>query len=593
MGGAHVDFPPSREVPGAPSQLPSDAYPLLYPRELNKRGIREIQACWVAAARRAQRAGFDIVYVYGAHGYLPMQFLSPFYNKRTDEYGGSLPNRARFWLETLELVRDATGDDCAIAARIGIDDTRTRGIDVDEALEFVALADALVDLWDVNMSTIAEGWIDMRPSRLDRAGYQVPTTSRIREATAKPIVGVSRLTDPDQMADIVRTGGWDVIGAARPSIADPFLPRKINEGRVDEIRECIGCNVCISRVLGGFGVACTQNPTAGEEYRRGWTPERFTRARNADRDVLVVGAGAAGLECAMTLAKRGMRRVHLVEAGADIGGYVATAARLPGLGEWARVVDYRRAQLARLKNVEVITGVRLEASEVREYGAEIVVLATGARWRQDGITHLSHEPLPGASAPHVLTPERVMLGDAPLGGEIVVFDCEGYFMGVGLAQLLAERKPRPHVHLVTPLAVAGPYLDKTLEGYPVRQRLAELGVEVHVETEVAAIGDADCVVRRYERERLLHADTVILATARQSNDALYGELTGAPQALAAAGIEHVFAIGDCVAPRLIADCIFDGHRLAREIDEEDPSRALPFLRERPAHAHIVADCPTG
>ena len=208
--------------------------------------------------------------------------------------------------------------------------------------------------------------------------------------------------------------------------------------------------------------------------------------------------------------------------------------------------------------------------------------------RQDGVTHLSHEPLHGASAPHVLTPERVLLGDATPGEEIVVFDCEGYFMGVGLAQLLAERKPRPRVHLVTPLAVAGPYLDKTLEGYPVRQRLVQLGIEIHVETEVVAIGDAECVLRHYGHERPVRADTVVLATARHSHDALYRELTAAPEELAAADIEHVFAIGDCVAPRLIADCIFDGHRLAREIDAQDPSRPLPFLRERPAHVPLRA-----
>ena len=136
----------------------------------------------------------------------------------------------------------------------------------------------------------------------------------MREATAKPIVGVGRLTNPDLMAEIVRSGVWDLIGAARPSIADPFLPTKIEEGRYDEIRECIGCNVCISKADSGNHIGCTQNATAGEEYRRGWHPERFERAANADNDVLVVGAGPAGMECAIVLGKRGFRRVHLVDA---------------------------------------------------------------------------------------------------------------------------------------------------------------------------------------------------------------------------------------------------------------------------------------
>src|SRR5439155_15545068 len=168
----------------------------------------------------------------------------------------------------------------------------------------------------------------------------------------------------------------------------------------DEIRECIGCNICLMRVMVADHIACTQNATAGEEYRRGWSPESFERATDADRDVLVVGAGAAGMECAIVLAKRGLRRVHLVEAGADLGGYAALAATLPGLAEWRRLVDYRRIQLAKLRNVEVLTSVELDAAGAREYGADLIVVATGAHWVGDGTSHLSHDPLPGAALPH-------------------------------------------------------------------------------------------------------------------------------------------------------------------------------------------------
>src|SRR5207237_851488 len=231
-GGPTSEGSASREIPGAPSQIPSDLNQLSYPRELDRAGIRELESLYAAAARRARDAGFDIVYVYGAHSFLPLQFLSSFYNKRTDEYGGPLPNRARFWLETLELVREAVGDECAIAARLAVDARGPNGIELEEGLEFVSLADHLVDLWDVN----------------------------------------------------------------------------IGEGRLDEIRECIGCNVCLARALDHHQIACTQNPTAGEEFRRGWHPERFERSANADRDVLVVGAGAAGMECALVLGKRGMSR---------------------------------------------------------------------------------------------------------------------------------------------------------------------------------------------------------------------------------------------------------------------------------------------
>src|SRR5919202_5446952 len=331
----------------APSQLASD-YLLVVPKAMERADIRRVQADWARAALRARDAGFDIVYVYGAHSYLPMQFLSPYYNKRTDEYGGSLENRARFWIETLDLVREAVGDDCAIASRTAVAAGGPYGVELEEGLAFVGLADHLVDLWDVNVGSALEWSKDSGASSFFQGGWQLDAQGRVREMTAKPIVGVGRFTNPDTMADAIRSGALDVIGAARPSIADPFLPRKIEEGRFDEIRECIGCNVCIARALYHHQIVCTQNATAGEEFRRGWHPERFEQAAIADRDVLVVGAGAAGMECAIVLGKRGLRRVHLVEAEAELGGCLRWITRLPGLGEWARVVNWRKIQLAKL-----------------------------------------------------------------------------------------------------------------------------------------------------------------------------------------------------------------------------------------------------
>ena len=319
--------------------------------------IRRVQADWVRGCKAGRAPSASTSSTCTADtSYLLTQFLSPFTNKRTDAYGGSLENRSRMWIETLELVKEAVGDAAAVAVRIGVD--LTPGIDVDEALAFVRLADPLVDLWDVNVGSIALWSHDSGASRFFAEGYQLEWTARVREATAKPIVGVGRFTSPDRMAEVIRSGAIDLIGAARPSIADPFLPRKIEEGRYDEIRECIGCNVCISRSESGHHLGCTQNATAGEEYRRGWHPERFERAANADRDVLVVGAGPAGMECAIVLGKRGFRRVHLVDAAAEIGGSMRWVPQLPGLGEWARVVNWRRIQLEKLKNVEVLTGLR-------------------------------------------------------------------------------------------------------------------------------------------------------------------------------------------------------------------------------------------
>jgi dimethylamine/trimethylamine dehydrogenase len=581
-GGAHGTGRESRWPAVAPSQLASDYYSFVVGKAMELDDIRRIRADWVRAARLARDAGFDIVYVYGGHSYLPLQFLSPFYNKRSDAYGGSLENRARFWLETLEAVREAVGDDCAIAVRLCVEALGPAGVELEEGLGFVRLADRLVDLWDVNVGSILEWSKDSGASRFFEEGYQLEWTSRVRDATGKPIVGVGRLTNPDRMADIIRSGVWDLIGAARPSIADPFLPKKVEEGRYGEVRECIGCNVCVLKAESGNHIGCTQNATAGEEYRRGWHPERFEPAENRDRDVLVVGAGPAGMECAIVLGKRGFRRVHLVEAEPEIGGIMRWVPQLPGLGEWGRVLNWRAVQLSKLANVEVLAGLRLDAAGVREYGAEVVVVATGARWSTDGLNFVTHEAIPGADAslPHVLTPEQVMLaGKTPPGGRVLVFDAEGYFMAAGLAEKL--RGDGFEVELVTPHERVAPVCDETLEGPLLRQHLHGLGIRQRPGTMLTAIEPGRVTAADEVGEALeLEADAVVLVTQRLSNETLYLELKAGAETLADEGIEALYRIGDCVSPRIIAEAIFDGHRLGREIDSENPAIPLPYKRER-------------
>ncbi|HEX5191311.1 MAG TPA: FAD-binding protein [Solirubrobacteraceae bacterium] len=580
--GVHAVRHESRWPAIAPSQLPSDLEPFVVPKAMEHSDIRRVQADWVRAARMARDVGFDIIYVYGGHSYLPLQFLSPFYNHRTDAYGGPLANRARFWLQTLELVRDAVSDDCAIAVRLAVEALGPAGVELDEGLQFVRLADPLVDLWDVNVGSIAEWSKDSGSSRFFAEGYQLQWTGRVRAATAKPIVGVGRLTDPDRMAEIVRSGAWDLIGAARPSIADPFLPRKLSEGRYGEVRECIGCNVCVLKSEVGGHIGCTQNATAGEEHRRGWHPERFPRAANADLSVLVVGAGPAGMECAIVLGRRGLRNVHLVEAAAELGGHMRWVPRLPGLGEWRRVVNWRTIQLQRLANVTVMPGLELDVPAIREYGAEIVVLATGAGWAGDGLTGIGHVPVPGAdpTLAHVLTPEQIMLdGKRPPGERVVVYDAEGYTVGPGLAELLAHEGAS--VQLMTPLAQVAPMCDHTLEGPLLRARLHDAGVRLRRNVTLTAI-EAGLLrgTGEFGEPLEVRADAVVLVTRRRSQDALYHELAADSDALSREGIVSLHRVGDCVAPRLTADAIFDGHRLAREVDAADPAVPLPYRRER-------------
>ena len=244
------------------SQIPSDFEHLTYCIEMDKDDIRDVQQMYVDAAVRARTAGFDIVYVYGSHSYLPQQFLTPYYNKRTDEYGGSLENRARFWIETIEKVKEAVGDDTAIAVRLSCDMFLGEpGTQLErDAVPFAKMADHLVDVWDINLSGIAEWGEDATPSRFYASGRAIPWQKRISEVVTKPVLGVGRWTNPDLMVEAINSGALDIIATCRPSIADPFLPKKIEEGRLDDIRECIGCNVCISRwEIGGPPLICTQN----------------------------------------------------------------------------------------------------------------------------------------------------------------------------------------------------------------------------------------------------------------------------------------------------------------------------------------------
>lgn len=561
----------------APSARAADVRWGSQAREMAGDDIARVQSDFVASARLARDAGFDIVYVYGAHGYLLSQFLSSWYNVRTDGYGGSLAGRARFALETLELVRDAVGEDCAIATRICLDGRRgVKGIRVEEMLGFIGMADPLVDLFDVTVGSWPE---DSGTSRYYPEGHQLAWTSQVRDATQKPIVGVGRYTNPDQMAALLRDGRFDLIGAARPAIADPFLPRKVAEGRLSDIRECTGANVCILKEEDFRHLGCIQNPTAGEEYRRGWHPERIDPTSDPDRRVLVIGAGPAGMECALTLGNRGFDAVHLVEAEDEIGGRLTWTRRLPTLGDWGRITDWRATQLERLDNVSVITGRAMTAADVLDYGADIVIVATGSRWSDDGTQPGTRQPILGAAGS--LTPERVMAGARPAGQRVAVYDVDGYYVGSGIAELLSNEGYE--VHLMTPSAVVSPLSDGTLEGPMLRQHLHDVGITMHTSVTLRqrAAGEVSGDTA-YGDPWHLPIDDLVLVTHQVPADGLYRELQADHAALEEAGIRQLFLIGDAQSPRWISEAVFDGHRLAREIDLPHPEFPAPVLRDLPA-----------
>jgi dimethylamine/trimethylamine dehydrogenase len=455
------------------------------------------------------------------------------------------------------------------------------GIHVDDMLALVKMADDLVDLWDVTVGSWPE---DSGTSRYFPEGHERRWAHQVREATSKPVVAVGRYSSPDLMAEVIRSGAVDVIGSARQAIADPFLPRKIAEGRLDEIRECTGSNVCILREEVFNQIGCVQNATAGEEYRRGWHPEHVPAAADPGRSVLIVGAGPAGMECAVVLGKRGFTAVHLVEAEQEIGGRVRLARQLPTLGDWGRIIDWRAVQLARLPGVQVITGRRLTAADVLDYGADLVVIATGSAWRGDGIQPGYPDPMPGADpgVPHVLTPEQAFAGKRPPGPQVVVYDTDGYYVAPGIAEQLV--RDGFEVSLVTTFEVLSPVSDQTLEGDMLRAHLHNAGVSVRTGTTITAIGAGSVTGHdRHGEPWSAACSGIVLVTQQAPQDTLYTELASDRPTLAAAGISGLYRIGDAIAPRMISEAIFDGHRLAREIDQGDPTQPSPYRRER---AHL-------
>ncbi|MEO6255624.1 MAG: FAD-dependent oxidoreductase [Sphingomicrobium sp.] len=573
----------TRMAPMAPSHRPIIYHSPVQARAMDKQDIRDLRGWHRDAAVRSKKAGFDIVYVYATHDLsIAQQFLERRKNDRIDEYGGSLENRVRLLRELIEETKDAVGDRCAVAVRFAADELIGKiGLTHDgEARDVVEMLAELPDLWDINLSNWPN---DSQTSRFAKEGFQEEYTRFVKQVTSKPVVGVGRFTSPDTMVSQIRRGIMDFIGAARPSIADPFLPKKIEEGRIDEIRECIGCNMCVSSDYTSTNLRCTQNPTMGEEFRRGWHPE-IIPPKKSDGSVLVVGAGPAGLEAALSAARRGFE-VHLAEAGAELGGRVSRESRLPGLAEWARVRDWRVTQIERMENVSIYRDSELTPDHVLEFGARHVAIATGSRWRGDGVGRDSGFAVEGFDGAAVYTPDDLMTGRVPSEGPVIIWDDDHYYMGGVLAEQC--RAVGLEVTLVTPAAMVSAWTVNTLEALPIAKRIARLGIEVLPYSSIVGRGDG--------RVRIVHGLTgveselpcaaLVTVTARLPVDDLFSGLDQVRGRWAEAGIATVTRIGDCWAPSTIQQAVYSGHKWARELDEEPEGltpRELPMIEARVA-----------
>jgi dimethylamine/trimethylamine dehydrogenase len=535
---------------------------------MSKADIREIRDLHRKAARRALEADFDIVYVYGNHDYLLHNFLNPYYNQRVDEYGGSIENRVRLLREVIEDVSEIVAGRSAVAVRYSMPmqlDEDPQGL-----IECFQQIAELPDLWDI---TVSDYRYEMGSSRFVKEAAHQAAVAKVKSMTSKPVVSVGRFTSPDTMLTQVANGTQDFIGAARPSIADPFLPRKIDQGRLKDIRECIGCNVCYAHDGLAVPIRCTQNPTMGEEWRRDWHPDRI-ETRHADESILVVGAGPAGLEAACALGQRGYQ-VILAEAEQELGGRINRESRLPGLSEYARVRDWRVGQLATMENVQIYPDNRLDVESILELDSQHVMLATGARWRSDGVGRWSNAAFSGCELNDVVGVEQILNGFLP-DGHVVVYDDDHYYLGSAIALQLRAQGAR--VTMVTPEISPAVWSMYTEEHSLTMQALIEVGVEIITAKGLRAwqSGELQLQCIYSGRESKIEADYLVPISARIPSDELWSGLDARRDEFAAKGGLSLQRIGDCRAPGIIAAAVYAGHKAARELGQGE----LIFKRDR-------------
>ena len=567
----------SKEVPLAPSALPIRTFTNdpIQARAMDKQDIKNLRRWFVNAFKRCKEAEFDLVCLYGAHGFGIFQhFLSRITNHRADEYGGSLENRARFVREVVEDAHNTIGDKMAITLRLSLEElTGDLGFANSELRDFVEMHADLPDLWD-----FAHGACEdcSGPSRFKEEAAQQDLVAGIKALTSKPVVGVGRFTSPDVMVSQIKKGVLDFIGCARPSIADPFLPLKIEQGRIEDIRECIGCNICVTGDMTMSVSRCTQNPTFMEEWRKGWHPEKMN-PKGVSQTVLVIGSGPAGLEAARALGARGYY-VALAEASNGLGGRVTLEAQLPGLAAWGRVRDYRTYQISQMPNVIPYFDSHLSAQDVLDFGFQNVAIATGAQWRRDGVARQHVVAMPIDRGMKIYTPDDLMAGDVPLG-DVLLYDDDHYYMGGVLAELLVQKGAK--VTLVTPSAYVSDWTNNTLEQATIHRRLAGMGVRIVLNRGVSLIAKDHVITNCVYTGDLTPevADAVVIVASRLSSDGLWQALQQRQNEWADAGILSVKLIGDAAAPGPIAWATYAGHRFARELDMPDIGDAVPFRRE--------------
>lgn len=536
----------------APSAIPSPVHRAM-PKPMEEADIREVIEGFAITAAHVQAGGGDGVEIHGSHGYLLSNFLSPYWNRRDDAWGGDTSRRARLAIEIGRAVRARCGPGFVIGIKLSLDEylgdagtTPGETTRIVQALE----RERLFDYVCLSHTDYHFNHKLVPPASSGETAPLAADAQRVREALAGriPLLIQGSVRELDTAARIVAQGQADLVGLVRAHIADPEIVSKTLSGRADEVRRCVGANQGCWRRL-GQNLSCTVNPATGREARVGL---EALKPVPRPRRVLVIGGGPAGLKAADTAAARG-HAVTLWERGDCLGGQVTHAARLPDYGSWRFLVDDLAASLRR-RGVAVELAREACADDVAAFGADEVIVATGARWQTSGFSTFrpDRDAIPRAAGAHVIDPVSALQDPDACGRRVLIVDENGDYLPLGLARLLAERGRQ--VTVVTHDAMLGRKLEATLDWPWIMPRVTAAGIAMRTCVFVERIGKGEVGLRSGigAGTETIAADTVVLSLMRESEDGLYHELH-------ARGVP-VRRIGDAVAPREVDDAVLEGFR---------------------------------
>ncbi|SHF93053.1 2,4-dienoyl-CoA reductase [Caldanaerobius fijiensis DSM 17918] len=521
----------------APSAIPCPVKQEM-PKELSVDEIKELVEAFGQAARRAKEAGFDAVEIHGAHGYLLNEFLSPYSNKRTDEYGGTFENRMRFPLEVVKRVREEVGTDFPVIYRMSAEEYVTGGLTIEDTKIFAQkLVEARIDALHISGGVYESAAMIIQPAAIPQ-GCFVENAAAIKKAinSKVPVIVVGRIKDPVMAEQIIREGKADLVSMGRALLADPELPKKISEGKVQEIRKCIGCNQgCIDRLFQDIDITCMINPLTGHETEI----DLQTPAKNKKK-VLVIGGGPGGLEAARVAALRG-HEVILCEKQGELGGQLRIAAVPPHKEEINDLTNYLISQVEK-SGVRIIKGKEADTKMIREIKADAVIVATGS------------EPIipeiPGIDQKNVVTAHDVLSGSASVGEKVVVVG--GGLVGCETAEFLADQgKQVTLIEMLDDIAVDVGSLTRGL----LLNRMVEKKITMLTKSKVREILTNGVIIEKEDRtEEITGIDTVVIAVGSRPKNELLKSIEGE-------GIP-VYAIGDCIKARKIIDAVHEAFRIA-------------------------------